>query len=765
MALILDSEASRARDLAKRCVAPGAELDGVTLLDALAHATSLQDRLPTGSFEFLPAPRPVHERPPEKVAVAKSLQPLLNALADLSAEVSAQALFLALLGDTTVRAALVARGLSEAAIGELVRAVQGPAAAGETPTAAQPSWRDNPERRQAADALASFGRMLTMSEPPHRDTYGMDSTVRELVTTLSKMGNRSAIITGAAGVGKSAVIYELARRIYRGDRSIPERLRDHDIFELSPAFLRSGASMVGQYEERIKSLMQVLNKYPKIVLFVDEIHSFLKSAMHAPDPFTQANESLKGAIAKGDIVCLGCTTTAEYQHYIKPDPAWESRFREIRLEPPDADATVKILQARRPRLEAHFAPLKVPDAMLRRTVELTDQYLPAMAQPRKSIQLVDEACAVSVTADPPLAEVGEDALWTALETRIGRGLVRRGPLREETVLAQLRERITGQDACLKQIARSFVAGMGDWFGGTRPRGVWFFCGPTGVGKTEASLVLAGILGGGREALVRINCNALQGSGFDSGPAINTLLGAPPGYVGYVRGQGGLLSKVRERPESIVLFDEIEKADPGVSKLLLQIMDTGRTDDNEGNLLDFRRAFLIFTSNAGCSYGEARAPMGFPVAPATNDDPLPVAVDDVRAALRAIGYGEEFMGRVEHWFVFEAMQRETVGRIVAQELEKLRAAAAERGYTLEWDTTLVETLLAGWRPRFGARHLLAIVRNRIVGQLAVAQAGQELDGVKRIVLRSRATLALAGDDGASGHAGRWRKGDMLVIEVS
>lgn len=763
MPLVLDAEAGQARDLAKRCVPEGGELDALTWLRALAQAGSLKQRLPANVAAALPPLEPRLAAPPARVAVAKSLQPVLNKLADTYAEVSAQQLFLALLDDPAVQSELAARGLAPAAVAALVQAL--PAGGADPGEETTPAQRVSPARRQAADALSSFGRMLTLTAPPDRHVHGMDATVRELVTTLSKMGNRSAIVTGPAGVGKSAVVYELARRIVRGDRSIPPRLRELDLFELSPSFLRSGASFVGQYDERIKSLLQVLDRNRNIVVFIDEIHSFLKSGMQERDAYTDANESLKGRIASGQLVVLGCTTTAEYRHYIEPDPAWHSRFRQIKLEPPDAAATVNILQARRPRMEEYFAPLRLPDAILARTVALTDLYLPGQFQPRKSIQVLDEACAICVTAEPPPAEVTEDALMQALETRIGKSVVRKGAITEQAVLRRLQQKIVGQDACLAGIGNRFVAGLGDWFAGTRPRGVWFFCGPTGVGKTECATVLAEILGGGADALVRINCNVLQGSGLDSGPAINTLLGAPPGYLGYVRGQGGLLSKVRDKPESIVLFDEIEKADPGVAKLLLQIMDNGYTDDNEGNRLDFRRAYLVFTTNAGSNYGETRRAIGFPAATQATDEPLPLAIDDVRAALRAIGYGEEFLGRVEHFFVFEAMKRETVGLIVANELAKLRAGAAARGLELEWDPALIETLLAAWRPRFGARHLLAIVRNRIVGQLAVAQAEGGLEGVRTIRLRAPGSFAAADNDVPAGAATRRREGDVLLINVS
>lgn len=761
MALKLTAETQAALDQAKQAVPEGGELEVGLLLAALYHATSLKERLPARLGDLLEPPSVRRAEVPERVPVAEALQALLAAVLNRTKTVTPDLFFRTLLDSDPGRDWLLAKGLSEPELQQLRATLP---AAGARPTG-DSDWRSSPRRQAAIEALNSYGRMLTATEPPYKGVYGMDKTLASLLVTLSKMGNRSAIVVGHAGTGKSAVIYELARRLYHGHESIPSHLRELDIFELSTVFLRSGASMVGQYDERVKALIQVLEAHPKIVLFIDEIHSLFKSGVHERDPFSDANEAFKGKLASGAITCLGCTTYAEYRHYIEPDPALVRRFTEIRVDAPTPQTTVEILKARRPRLEQYFSPppLRIPDEILQRTVHWAEEYLPTRFQPAKSLQLLDEACARCVTAKSRPEQVTEEALWNALEDMIGHSVVRAEGLTEADLYQKLAAKIIGQDDTLRRIARAFVAGLGGWGQRSGPRGVYFFCGPTGVGKTETAVLLGRLLGGGAEALVRVNCNVLQGSGHDSGPAINVLLGAPPGYVGYVRGQGGLLSKVRDTPESIVLFDEIEKADPGVAKVLLQIMDTGRAEDNDGNLLDFRRAYLIFTTNAGAVY-EHHA-IGFMADIPLDGDTPDADPGGVMNELRRLGFGEEFFGRVDEFFVFHGLRAEPLRRIVELQLQALKVSADVRGYELIWDAAVVDYLATRWQPRFGVRHLTTILRHRIVEHLSVAEAQRELNGVRRIELRVLANASADPTEDLAGLAHRERDGDTLRINLA
>ena len=738
MALNLSPEGQAALDLAKRALPEGEALGAGLLMASLLHSARLQEKFPELANR-LEEPKPLRQVAPDKVPVEESLRLVLANLSQRNpGPLGADEWLQALAGSPPGRAFLELKGPPSAASG----------------------WRGSPEREEAIRALSSFGRMLTVTEPPHRGVVGLDTALRRLEKTLLKEKRRNAIVIGPPGTGKSALIYEFARQVVAGAESLPAQLRDLDIFELSPSFLRSGASMVGQYEERVKTLLGVLEQHPRIVLFVDEIHSLFQSSMHHRGPFSEANESFKAALSRGTISCIGCTTTAEYRHYIEPDGALERRFGVIKLEPPTRDATLGIMRARRPRLEKHYAPLRVPDGMLERAVDLTDEYIPGRFQPDKSIQLLDEACAICTLADPPGREVTEQALLSALEDTIGHSVVRATPLTAEGVFEALHARIVGQDDTLRAIGRAFVAGLGSWKDSKGPRGRFFLCGPTGVGKTQTALVLAEILGGGRSALLRVDCNTLQGSGRDAGPAINRLLGPPPGYIGYVAGQGGILSKIRDTPESIVLFDEIEKADPGVGKVLLQILDDGRVDDADGNPLDFRRAFLLFTTNAGCRYESAARAIGFDKTAAPASASPQVSVDAVMAELRAIGHGEEFLGRNLQFFAFQGLDADAIRIVMARQLEDLRETAELRGFELSWDPEIISHLTAQWQPRFGARHLTTILRNRITEQLAVADAQGELRGVTRICLQ-----VLPVEGGLTGVATCEREGDELRIRLA
>jgi len=292
--------------------------------------------------------------------------------------------------------------------------------------------------------------------------------------------------------------------------------------------------------------------------------------------------------------------------------------------------------------------------------------------------------------------------------------------------------------------------------------VFLFCGPSGVGKTETAVLLSRILGGGKEALVRVNCNTLQSAGHDLGPVVNVLLGPPPGYVGYVRGQGGALSRIRDYPESVVLFDEIEKADPGIAKLLLQIMDEGRIEDQEGNPLDFRRTFIIFTTNIGSTY--AHRPMGFVAADASAVGAL-TDVEQVKDELRSLGYADEFLGRIGSFVVFRGLEGNAIRTIIATQLEDLRNTADVKGYHLEWDPQLIEHLAGEWQPRFGIRHLNTILRHRVIEQLSLAQAQNEMKGIATIHLAILNSNALVDAGLHVGLAKRRRDRDRLIIELA
>ena len=766
----LSSAAQDALDLAKRAVPAEAVLTPELLMAAVYRLGKLEEKAPTLA-DYLPAPEPLSEEVPDEVKVAEGLRPVFGELSQGS-DVTVGQLFAAVAESQAGREFLLSKGVTDDELGQIVAGLRTMDAA---------TWKTSAERCEAIEALSSFGRMLTVGEPPKKGVMRMDRYVRALQKNLLKMRRPSVIVIGQPGTGKTALVHEFARMIIEEDPAIVARLRDRDVFELSPSFLRAGASMVGQYDERVTKLLKVLEANPKVILFVDEVHSLLSSSMHERGPFSEANESFKTAVGSGRISLVGATTLAEYRHYIQPDGALARRFGLIKIEPPTVDETVAILEGRVSQYRRHYAPLGIPDAILGETVQITENLLPERFQPDKSLDLLDEACSLATMTSPPLPEVTEEALLQSVEDALGHSVVKPGTLTEKGVLAQLKMGIVGQDKAMATIARGFVAGMSeDWLAHDGPRRVFFFCGPTGVGKTETARILAKILGGGpREAMLRIDCNTLQGSGHeDAGPTLNRLLGVPPGYIGYARGEGGMLSKIRDTPECIVLFDEIEKASPAIAKILLQVLDEGRVDDTDGNLLDFRRAFIVFTTNAGAEY-EAKKEIGFDkarvgflgpsgAAPNRAGGPVPrVSVAAVKADLLARGYGEEFFGRQIDFVIFGAMKRKDVEVVLAGQLEALKGTAELRGYDLSWGSDVGAHLLDEWTPRFGARWVYNILRNRIVEQLALADAQGELKGIMKIHIAIRPAPAPA--EGAepeiAGLASRVVEGDTMTVLVS
>ena len=797
MALTLDPRAEAARDRAKRCVSEGGGLEMNVLLSALFHGSKLKDRFPRLE-RFLPEPAEQHKKTPESVPLAADLKPVLTELSARSGPpLTPEAWFFALLRSPEGREFARSVGMSpeeiDPVLEELGSELQDPVVpASGSPSRGEPhsprgaghaspvakteggkearevaspgGWRESEERNQVVEALNSFGRMLTVGEPPQKGIVELERPLQSLFRALVKRKQRSAIVIGQPGTGKSALVYEFARLLTTRDPSVPERLRDYDIFELSPTFLRSGASYVGQYEERVGSLIKILTANPKLILFIDEVHSMFQSGIHQRGPFTDANEAFKQAIALGEVSLIGCTTTAEYRHHIEPDQALAQRFTTITIAPPSLEATKTILRSRRPGLE-EFYDIEISDEMLDRTVQLTEEYLPGRAQPRKSIQLLDEACAHSMIQEPPTERLTEAELWQALEDTIGYSVAKREALSEDSVLQRLRGRIVGQDEVLSGIAKAFVSGLGGWSKTAgRPRGVFLFSGPTGVGKTETAVLLSQILRGGKEGLLRVDCNTLKGSGHDGGPAQNVLFGPPPGYIGYVRGKGGILSRIRDTPECIVLFDEIEKADPNVGELLFRIMDDGQCEDKDGNILDFRRSFIIFTTNAGAVYKRQQA-IGFGSGSASEAGEPATDPDEMEAHFTRMGLGKPFLGRITHFFDFKGLDQESVQVILRSQLLSLEDMATERGFGLEWGEEVVSHLVAQWQPQFGVRHLVSILRNRVVEQLSVADAQGELVGVKTIrleVLKPEAAGALGE---LTGLARRSRTNDTLLISLA
>jgi ATP-dependent Clp protease ATP-binding subunit ClpA len=767
--MALDSQSSYAFDFARSAVPIGARLDHATFVACLLHTSDLAPRFPGLSAQL-------GRRSPlrlgfEDVELDGDLQAVIAQLQSCDESLPPVDVLRALLARSAARSALLRAGVTPAVLGPVLESLGlGDEALNERVSSQTPAgersvrsgWRSSRERREVLAKLDAYGRLIGAQQRSGRGLMVHEDPLLDLLQQLVQMKRRSCILHGPSGCGKTALVHELAQRLAEGHVGIPAMLAEYEIFELDPNFLRAGASLVGQYDQRVKELIQLLEAHPRIILFVDEVHTLFQSSMHHKGPHSQANESFKTALSRGSVTIIGATTTREYHHYIAPDTALKRRFGVIELRPPSPAQIREILRSRRPRLQAHFH-LDIPEELSDRVLELCEQHMSPSGQPDRALQLFEKACAIAITRPSPAPALTEAHLDEALQRRLGHPLFHPGDLDLDRVYGALTARLKGQDDVLERVARAFVTGMGGWRSGQGPRGAFMFAGPTGVGKTQAALLLARLLGGShRPALIRVDCNTLQGSRLDPGPAINRLLGVPKGYVGYVAGQGGMLSAVRDQPVSVVLFDEIEKAPPGVGDILLRILDEGQERDSEDNLLDFRRSFLVFTTNAGCSYETvARSPdTGFGLPQRRRLGRVEVHTDEasVRQAFLDHGLGQEFLARLHHIFVFHALDREATRSIVQAQLVSLAKLVSERGYKLQWSHELVEHLLSQWQAAFGVRHLTSILRNRIIEQLSLAQAQGGLSGVELIELRPLERPAGLTPELAAGLAQLHRDGD-------
>ena len=599
------------------------------------------------------------------------------------------------------------------------------------------------------------------------DIIGRDREIYRTIQILSRRQKNNPCLIGEAGVGKTAIAEGIAERIARGQ--VPAQLKDKEIYLLDLTALVAGTQFRGQFEQRVKGLLNEVKQAGNVILFIDEIHTI--TAAGESEGAMNAGNILKPALSRGEIQVIGATTFSEYRKYIEKDQALERRFQPVRVEEPSISDTIAVMNGIKRYYEAYHH-VQVPAAVVSAAVTLSERYITDRYLPDKAIDLLDEACASCNLAHPEISayleaqkeldalrreeaemenasaneaidyeavaerktriaqleaelpakqaaageiEVSMDDLARVIELWTGIPAVK---IRETEFVRlagledELKKKVIGQDEAVRLVAQAVKRSRADLAGRRRPAS-FIFVGPTGVGKTELVKQLAGQLFSGPDPLIRLDM-----SEYMEKYAVSRMIGSPPGYVGYEEA-GQLTEKVRCRPYSVVLFDEIEKAHPDVLNILLQILDEGKINDAQGRTVDFSNTVICMTSNAGSSE-QGTGGLGF------NKSAGEMTADKTMKALRQF-LRPEFLGRVDEVIVFQPLGSETLEKIAALMLEEYRPGMEAKGIAYRYTPAALKALVAQCEGgKFGARDLRRIIRktvedeaaNRIVdGQLA------------------------------------------------
>jgi ATP-dependent Clp protease ATP-binding subunit ClpC len=623
-------------------------------------------------------------------------------------------------------------------------------------------------RKGKTPALSTFGRDLTeLAARGELDpVIGRAAEIERVIQILCRRTKNNPVLIGEAGVGKTAIVEGLAQAIASGD--VPELLRDKRVFTLDLALMVAGTKYRGQFEERLKAVMDEIRRVKNVILFIDELH-MLVGAGSAEGAMDAAN-IIKPALSRGEIQCIGATTMAEYRKFIEKDAALERRFQIVMVREPTVEETIEILKGLRPRYERHHHAT-FSDEALRLAAELSARYLTDRFLPDKAIDVIDEAGArarIRVMTRPPelkaieqrieeLRRSKEQAIARQdfeeaarlrdeerrereqLETRIEEWRKSRDqtivPVDVDDILhvvakwtgipvtrmaeedmtrllrmeEELSKKVVGQAEAVVAIAKALRRSRADLKDPRRPIGSFAFLGPTGVGKTLLAKALAEFMFNDPDALIQIDMSEYMEK-FTS----SRLVGSPPGYVGYEEG-GQLTEKVRRRPYSIVLFDEVEKAHPDVMHMLLQILEEGKLTDGLGRTVSFKNTIIILTSNLGAEFTRKGASLGFTTGD-QREDYESLKQKMLEEAKRV--FKPELLNRIDEIIVFRPLGREELVQILDLEMEKVRQRLAARGLELKLTPEARDFLISqGYNPQYGARPMRRAVERYLEDPLA------------------------------------------------
>ena len=570
------------------------------------------------------------------------------------------------------------------------------------------SWDNKKETKKSktdTPALDKYGKDLTAQARNSEldPVVGRQVEIERVIQILSRRKKNNPILIGEPGVGKSAIVEGLALRIESGKAPT---LQGRRIVSLDIASMVAGTTYRGQFEERMKTVINELHKHPEIILFVDEIHTIM-GAGNAQGSLDAAN-ILKPALARGEVQCVGATTINEYRKTIEKDGALERRFQKVQVQPTSPEETYAAL-TRLSEVYGTFHKVQYTEEALHACVKLTDRYISDRFFPDKAIDAMDEAGAYKrqTTTETDSTPLITEADIAFVVSRMSGVPVQRVAQTETQQLRQmatvLQQRVIGQDKAIETIVKAIQRSRMGLRDPKKPIGTFFLLGPTGVGKTHLAQCLAEEMFGNKDAIIRFDM-----SEYIEKHTVSLLVGAPPGYVAHEEG-GKLTEAVRRKPYSIVLFDEIEKAHPDIFNVLLQVMDEGRLTDRQGHIVDFKNTIIIMTSNVGTrQLSEFGSGIGFDAG----------EIDDKqseRTLTKALNrtFPPEFVNRLDNIVVFNPLNRESLAQILSLELYPLKLRLEVMGYELEVTEETKEKLLKESLDRkFGARPLKRAIQTWI-----------------------------------------------------
>ena len=617
-------------------------------------------------------------------------------------------------------------------------------------------------------ALKAFGRDLTeIAKKGEMDpVIGRSEEIERVIQVLCRRTKNNPVLLGEAGVGKTAIVEGLAQEVAKGN--VPEILREKRVITLDLALMVAGTKYRGQFEERIKAVMDEIRRAKNVILFIDELHTIVGAG--SAEGTMDASNIIKPALSRGEMQCVGATTLNEYRKYIEKDAALERRFQSVKVEPPSIEDAIEILKGLRARYEDHHK-MDLTDDAVTAAVKLSDRYITGRFLPDKAIDIMDEAGArarIKAMTRPPevkkleasiegtrvkkeaaikeqqfetaasmrdeekkakekldsvleewkkssedaRVKVDEEdimhvvAKWTGIPLkRMEQGEIQK-LLAMESVLSKL---VIGQSEAVETLCKALRRSRADLKDPARPIGAFMMLGPTGVGKTLLAKSLAVNMFGDSKALVQLDMSEYMEK-FN----VSRLVGSPPGYVGYEEG-GQLTEKVRRNPYSVVLFDEVEKAHPDVMNMLLQILEEGKLTDSFGRQVDFRNTIILLTSNVGAERLQKGSAMGF--TPPDDEEDYARMKENLTEEAKKV-FRPEFLNRFDDLLVFRSLGRDELTQILELELEKVRKRLAERDIHFELDTSARDLLLEkGFDPTYGARPMRRAVERFLEDPMA------------------------------------------------